>query len=89
MAIPVRAGVVGADSFGRRNQPVVWLLRHGAAADVARLFFLVPAVTMVMALTASFGEPDYVSGVVAGMLLIASRSGAAGAGSSPPAARKA
>ena len=26
-----------------------WLLRHGAAADVARLFYLVPPVTALMA----------------------------------------
>ncbi len=32
-----------------------WLLRHGAAANVARLFFLVPAVTAVMA-ALMFGE---------------------------------
>lgn len=32
-----------------------WLLRHGAAADVARLFYLVPAVTAAMA-TFLFGE---------------------------------
>lgn len=46
-----------------------WLLRHGAAADVARLFFLVPAVTAVMAWVA-FGEQlDVVA--IAGMVLIA------------------
>ena len=32
-----------------------WMLRHGAAAEVARLFYLVPAVTAVMA-AALFGE---------------------------------
>ena len=32
-----------------------WLLRHGAAANVARLFFLVPAATAVMA-SLLFGE---------------------------------
>jgi drug/metabolite transporter (DMT)-like permease len=32
-----------------------WLLRHGAAAGVARLFFLVPPVTALMAF-AMFGE---------------------------------
>jgi drug/metabolite transporter (DMT)-like permease len=32
-----------------------WMLRHGAAADVARLFFLVPAVTAVFAYIV-FGE---------------------------------
>jgi drug/metabolite transporter (DMT)-like permease len=32
-----------------------WLLRHGAAADVARLFYLVPPVTALMAF-ALFGE---------------------------------
>jgi drug/metabolite transporter (DMT)-like permease len=32
-----------------------WMLRHGAAVDVARLFFLVPAVTAVMAFLV-FGE---------------------------------
>ncbi|MEP6702945.1 MAG: EamA family transporter, partial [Betaproteobacteria bacterium] len=46
-----------------------WLLRHGAAADVARLFYLVPAVTMVMA----YGLFDEaVTGLaIAGMALIA------------------
>jgi len=45
-----------------------WLLRHGAAANVARLFFLVPAVTAVMA-WAVFGETlDALA--VAGMALI-------------------
>ena len=45
-----------------------WLLRHGAAAGVARLFFLVPPVTAVMAF-AMFGERlDAVA--VAGMVLI-------------------
>jgi len=46
-----------------------WLLRHGAAADVARLFYMVPAVTMVMAF-AIFGEPITALAVV-GMVLIA------------------
>ena len=46
-----------------------WLLRHGAAADVARLFFLVPAVTMLMA-HALFNEPiTWLA--VDGMVLIA------------------
>lgn len=46
-----------------------WLLRHGAAADVARLFYLVPAVTALMAFVL-FGENlDAPAG--AGMLLIA------------------
>ena len=45
------------------------LLRHGAAADVARLFYLVPAVTMLMAY-ALFGEPITVL-AIAGMCLIA------------------
>lgn len=46
-----------------------WLLRHGAAANVARLFFLVPAVTAVMAWLA-FGETlDLVA--LGGMVLIA------------------
>jgi drug/metabolite transporter (DMT)-like permease len=46
-----------------------WLLRHGAAADVARLFFLVPAVTAVIAWF-MFGETlDAVA--VAGMAMIA------------------
>jgi drug/metabolite transporter (DMT)-like permease len=46
-----------------------WLLRHGAAADVARLFFLVPAVTAVMAFLV-FGETlDALA--IAGMVLIA------------------
>jgi drug/metabolite transporter (DMT)-like permease len=45
-----------------------WLLRHGAASDVAGLFFLVPAVTAVMAWL-MFGETlDAVA--VAGMVLI-------------------
>ena len=45
-----------------------WLLRHGAAANVARLFFLVPAVTAVMA-ALLFGETlDALA--LAGMLLI-------------------
>ena len=46
-----------------------WLLRHGAAADVARLFYLVPAVTTVMAF-GLFGEPITLL-AVAGMGLIA------------------
>jgi drug/metabolite transporter (DMT)-like permease len=46
-----------------------WLLRHGAAADVARLFYLVPAVTMLMAY-ALFGE-TITWLAVAGMVLIA------------------
>lgn len=46
-----------------------WLLRHGAASDVARLFYLVPAVTTVMAY-ALFGEPITVL-AIAGMGLIA------------------
>ena len=46
-----------------------WLLRHGAAADVARLFYLVPPVTAVMAF-ALFGERlDALA--IAGMVLIA------------------
>ena len=46
-----------------------WLLRHGAAADVARLFYLVPPVTALMAF-ALFGERlDAVA--IAGMALIA------------------
>jgi drug/metabolite transporter (DMT)-like permease len=45
------------------------LLRRGAAADVARLFYMVPAVTMVMAWLL-FGEPITVL-AVAGMVLIA------------------
>jgi len=45
-----------------------WLLRHGAAANVARLFFLVPASTAVMA-ALMFGEPiDAIA--VAGMVPI-------------------
>lgn len=46
-----------------------WLLRHGAAADVARLFYLVPAVTMLMAYLL-FGE-TITWLAVAGMVLIA------------------
>ena len=46
-----------------------WLLRHGAAADVARLFYLVPPVTALMAY-ALFGERlDELA--LAGMVLIA------------------
>jgi drug/metabolite transporter (DMT)-like permease len=45
-----------------------WLLRHGAASNVAGLFFLVPAVTAIMAWL-MFGET--LDGVaVAGMVLI-------------------
>jgi len=45
-----------------------WLLRHGAAANVAGLFFLVPAVTALMA-WAMFGETlDALA--IAGMVLI-------------------
>jgi drug/metabolite transporter (DMT)-like permease len=46
-----------------------WLLRHGAAADVARLFFLVPAVTALMAF-ALFGETLTLIALF-GMVLIA------------------
>ena len=46
-----------------------WMLRHGAAADVARLFFLVPAVTAIMAFVV-FGETlDALA--IAGMVSIA------------------
>ena len=46
-----------------------WLLRHGAAADVARLFYLVPPVTALMAFVL-FGETlDALA--IAGMVLIA------------------
>jgi drug/metabolite transporter (DMT)-like permease len=46
-----------------------WLLRHGAAANVARLFYLVPPVTALMAFVL-FGETlDAVA--LAGMVLIA------------------
>ena len=46
-----------------------WLLRHGGAADVARLFYLVPAVTSAMAFVL-FGERlDALA--LAGMALIA------------------
>jgi len=46
-----------------------WLLRHGAAADVARLFYLVPAVTALMAYF-FFGETlDALA--LTGMVLIA------------------
>ena len=45
-----------------------WLLRYGAAANVARLFFLVPASTAVMA-ALMFGETiDAIA--VTGMVLI-------------------
>ena len=46
-----------------------WLLRHGAAAEVARLFYLVPPVTAVMAF-ALFGE-RLDAAAIAGMVLIA------------------
>lgn len=46
-----------------------WLLRHGAAAEVARLFYLVPPVTALMAY-ALFGERLGAS-ALAGMTLIA------------------
>jgi drug/metabolite transporter (DMT)-like permease len=46
-----------------------WLLRRGAASDVARLFYLVPAVTMMMAF-ALFGEPITWLAVL-GLILIA------------------
>ena len=46
-----------------------WLLRHGAAADVARLFYLVPPVTALMAY-ALFGERLDALALV-GMALIA------------------
>jgi drug/metabolite transporter (DMT)-like permease len=46
-----------------------WLLRHGAAAEVARLFYLVPPVTALMAF-ALFGE-RLGALAIAGMALIA------------------
>jgi drug/metabolite transporter (DMT)-like permease len=46
-----------------------WLLRHGAAADVARLFYLVPPVTALMAF-ALFGE-RLDAFALGGMVLIA------------------
>ena len=46
-----------------------WLLRHGAAADVARLFYLVPMVTALMA-WALFGE-TLDAWALAGMVVIA------------------
>ena len=46
-----------------------WLLRHGAAADVARLFYLVPMVTALMA-WALFGE-TLDAPALAGMVVIA------------------
>ena len=51
------------------NLLLFWLLRRGKAADVAALFFLVPAVTAVMA-WALFGERLTLLAVV-GMVLIA------------------
>ncbi|HEV8500178.1 MAG TPA: DMT family transporter [Casimicrobiaceae bacterium] len=51
------------------NLLLFWLLRHGRAADVATLFFLVPAVTAVMA-WALFGETLTLQ-AIAGMVLIA------------------
>jgi drug/metabolite transporter (DMT)-like permease len=54
-----------------------WLLRHGAAAQVARLFYLVPPVTALMAY-ALFGETlDALA--IAGMVLIAAGVALAGA----------
>jgi drug/metabolite transporter (DMT)-like permease len=46
-----------------------WLLRHGAAANVARLFYLVPPVTALMAY-GMFGETLGIA-AIAGMVLIA------------------
>ncbi|MEP7061920.1 MAG: DMT family transporter [Betaproteobacteria bacterium] len=51
------------------NLLLFWLLRRGKAADVAALFFLVPAVTAVMA-WALFGE-TLTAQAIAGMVLIA------------------
>ncbi len=51
------------------NSLLFWLLRRGKAADVARLFFLVPAVTALMAF-ALFDE-TLTPLAIAGMLLIA------------------
>jgi drug/metabolite transporter (DMT)-like permease len=51
------------------NLLLFWLLRRGKAADVAALFFLVPAVTAVMA-WALFGETLTLQ-AIAGMVLIA------------------
>jgi drug/metabolite transporter (DMT)-like permease len=51
------------------NLLLFWLLRHGKASDVAALFFLVPAVTAVMA-WALFGE-RLTPQAIAGMVLIA------------------
>lgn len=47
-----------------------WMLRHGAAAEVARLFYLVPAVTTVMAAILFDEEITWLA--VVGMGLIAS-----------------
>ena len=46
-----------------------WLLRHGAAADVARLFYLVPPVTALMAFALFRERLD--AAAIAGMALIA------------------
>jgi drug/metabolite transporter (DMT)-like permease len=46
-----------------------WLLRHGAAADVARLFYLVPPVTALMAFALFAERLDALA--LAGMALIA------------------
>jgi drug/metabolite transporter (DMT)-like permease len=51
------------------NLLLFWLIRHGRAADVAALFFLVPGVTALMAF-GLFGETLTVE-ALAGMLLIA------------------
>ncbi|MEO5699695.1 MAG: DMT family transporter [Casimicrobiaceae bacterium] len=62
-----------------------WLLRHGAAANVARLFYLVPPVTAVMAY-AFFGETLTIA-AVGGMVLIAIGVALSRAPSAPLAAR--
>ncbi|MEP7208001.1 MAG: DMT family transporter [Casimicrobiaceae bacterium] len=62
-----------------------WLLRHGAAANVARLFYLVPPVTAVMAY-AFFGETLTLA-AIGGMVLIAIGVALSRAPSAPVAAR--
>jgi EamA domain-containing membrane protein RarD len=61
--------LVGIGAIGWRNQPLVLAAAARGRADVARLFYMVPAVTMVMA-WALFGEPITFL-AVAGMVLIA------------------
>jgi drug/metabolite transporter (DMT)-like permease len=65
------------------NLLLFWLIRHGRAADVAALFFLVPAVTALMA-WGLFGETLTLE-AIAGMVLIAIGDALGRAGAPPPA----